>query len=92
MKKEKARPLRWRLMVPLVVTFVLLWLGVVAMLFNGTRREMKIQVSMVEENLHDSLEEWWQLYEQNRAAGKEDAGSILRERLSRKKKDGEKDE
>lgn len=82
MKKEKARPLRWRLMVPLVVTFVLLWLGVVAMLFNGTRREMKIQVSMVEENLHDSLEEWWQLYEQNRAAGKEDAGSILRERLS----------
>ena len=30
MKKEKARPLRGRLMVPLAVTFALLWLGVVA--------------------------------------------------------------
>ena len=37
MKKEKARPLRWRLMVPLAITFALLWLGVVAMLFTGAQ-------------------------------------------------------
>ena len=49
MKKEKARPLRWRLMVPLVVTFVLLWLGVVAMLFTGAQQEAKSRVARAEQ-------------------------------------------
>lgn len=82
MKKEKARPLRWRLMVPLAVTFVLLWLGVVAMLFRGSRQEAKSQAEMDVRETQDSLEEWWQLYKLDREAGKEDAGSILRQRLS----------
>ena len=82
MKKEKARPLRWRLMVPLAVTFALLWLGVVAMLFSGSQQEVKSQAEMEVRETQDSLEEWWQLYKLDLEAGKEDAGSILRQRLS----------
>ena len=82
MKQEKARPLRWRLMVPLAVTFALLWLGVVAMLFSGSQREAKSQAALAAREIQDSLEEWWQLYKLDREAGKEDAGSILRQRLS----------
>ena len=62
MKKEKARALRWRLMVPLAVTFALLWLGVVAMLFSGSQQEVKSQAEMEVRETQDSLEEWWQLY------------------------------
>ena len=82
MKKEKARPLRWRLMVPLAITFSLLWLGVVAMLFTGSQREAESSVSLARQQVRDSLEEYWQVYENNRAEGVEDAGSILREQLS----------
>ena len=82
MKQEKARPLRWRLMVPLAVTFALLWLGVVAMLFSGSQREAKSQAALAAREIQDSLEEWWQLYKLDREAGKEGAGSILRQRLS----------
>ena len=82
MKKEKARPLRGRLMVPLAVTFALLWLGVVAMLFSGSQQEVKSQAEMEVRETQDSLEEWWQLYKLDLEAGKEDAGSILRQRLS----------
>lgn len=82
MKKEKARPLRWRLMVPLAVTFVLLWLGVVAMLFSGSQREMESRVNMDRKQAEDRLEKDWQAYENNRARGSEDASSVLREWLS----------
>ena len=82
MRKEKARPLRGRLMVPLAVTFVLLWLGVVAMLFSGSRQETESRVNMDRQGLRGDLEENWQIYENNRARGVEDAGSILRDRLS----------
>ena len=82
MKKEKARPLRWRLMVPLAVTFVLLWLGVVAMLFSGSQREVESRVDMDRKQAEDRLEKDWQAYENNRARGSEDAGSVLREWLS----------
>lgn len=82
MKKEKARPLRWRLMAPLAVTFALLWLGVVVMLFTDAKQEAKSQAERAARETQDSLEEWWQLYEQNRADGVEDAGSVLRQRLS----------
>lgn len=82
MKKEKARPLRGRLMVPLAVTFALLWLGVVAMLFTDSKQEAKSQAERAARETQNSLEEWWQLYEQNRAEGVEDAGSVLRQRLS----------
>ena len=84
MKKEKARPLRWRLMVPLAVTFALLWLGVVAMLFSGAQREAESSVSWAEQQARNYLERDWQAYENNRARGSEDAGSVLREWLSGK--------
>lgn len=84
MKKEKARALRWRLMAPLAVTFVLLWLGMVAMLFSGSQREVENKVNMARQETRDSLEKDWESYENNRARGVEDAGSVLREHLSSK--------
>ena len=84
MKKEKARALRWRLMVPLAITFALLWLGVVAMLFTGAQQEAESRVSMAQQRAQDDLEKDWQAYEENRARGSEDAGSVLREWLSSK--------
>ena len=82
MKQDKARPVRWRLMLPVAVTFALLWLGVVAMLFSGSQQEANSQAALAAREIQDSLEEWWQLYKLDREAGKEDAGSILRQRLS----------
>lgn len=84
MKKEKARPLRGRLMVPLAITFALLWLGVVAMLFTGAQQEAESRVNMARQRAQDDLEKDWQAYEENRARGSEDAGSVLREWLSSK--------
>ena len=82
MKKETARPLRWRLMVPLAVTFVLLWLGVVAMLFTGAQQEVESTAARAQREAQDSLDEYWQIYEQNRTKGVEEAASILRGQLS----------
>lgn len=84
MKKEKARALRWRLMVPLAITFALLWLGVVAMLFSGSQQEAESSASRAEQQAKYFLERDWQAYENNQARGSEDAGSVLREWLSGK--------
>lgn len=82
MKKEKARALRWRLMVPLAITFALLWLGVVAMLFTGAQQEAESTAARAQREAQDSLDEYWQIYEQNRTKGVEEAASILRGQLS----------
>lgn len=82
MKKEKAMPLRWRLMVPLAITFALLWLGVVAMLFTGAQQEAESTAARAQREAQDSLDEYWQIYEQNRTKGVEEAASILRGQLS----------
>lgn len=82
MKKEKARALRWRLMVPLAITFALLWLGVVAMLFTGAQQEVESTAARAQREAQDSLDEYWQTYEQNRTKGVEEAASILRGQLS----------
>lgn len=84
MKKEKARPLRWRLLVPIMVMFGLLWLGVVAMLFSGSQREAESQVNIAQQRARDEQERDWQVYEDNRARGLEEAGSILRAWMSSK--------
>lgn len=82
MKKEKARSLRRRLLAPLAITFALLWLGVVAILFHGEVEAVDSRVALARQQARDALEEYWQFYEDNRAKGAEDAGSILREQLS----------
>lgn len=82
MKKEKSRPLRWRLMAPLAVTFALLWLGVVAMLFSGSQREVESNVARAQQWVQDSLDNSWQSYVENQANGMENAGSSLRQSLS----------
>lgn len=82
MKKEKSRPLRWRLMAPLAVTFALLWLGVVAMLFSGSQREVESSVARAQQWVQDSLDNSWQSYVENQANGMENAGSSLRQSLS----------
>ena len=82
MKKEKSRPLRWRLMAPLAVTFALLWLGVVAMLFSGSQREEESNVARAQQWVQDSLDNSWQSYVENQANGMKNAGSSLRQSLS----------
>ena len=83
MKREKARALRWRLAAPLMATFVLLWLGVVAMLFSDSCREVEQSANMARQETLDALDEYWQTYENNRAKGLGDeAATILRYWLS----------
>ena len=82
MKQEKSRPLRWRLIAPLAVTFALLWLGVVAMLFSGSQREVESNVARAQQWVQDSLDNSWQSYVENQANGMENAGSSLRQSLS----------
>ena len=82
MKKEKAKPLRWRLLAPLAATFALLWLGVVAILFHGEEDAVDSRVALARQQARESVESYWQVYKDNRANGLEDAGSRLRRSLS----------
>ena len=66
------------------MTFALLWLGVVAMLFSGSQQEAESSASRAEQQAKYFQERDWQAYENNRARGSEDAGSVLREWLSGK--------
>ncbi len=78
MKTPKAIRLRWRLAVPLLVTFTLLWLGIVILLYLGARDQLELRVGSSRQTAQESVEEQWKYYQDNleRGLGAE-AGHIL---------------
>ena len=54
-KKNKSRHLRWHLLQPLAITFVLLWLGTMLMFTSNTCNEMETSAN----KLHDLLKPAW---------------------------------
>lgn len=69
MKTKRARRLRWRLAVPLTVAFFLLWLGTMVVLTNSACDRLEGTVSQEYEYAQKTLEEQWEIYQNNRDNG-----------------------
>lgn len=69
MKTKRARRLRWRLAVPLMVAFFLLWLGTMVVLTNSACDRLEGTVSQEYEYAQKALEEQWEIYQNNRDNG-----------------------
>ena len=82
-KKNKSRHLRWHLLQPLAITFVLLWLGTMLMFTSKTCNEMETSAKQAARSAQTSMEEHYEYYTKNYASGLgEQACSILMGNLS----------
>ena len=82
-KKNKSRHLRWHLLQPLAITFVLLWLGTMLMFTSNTCNEMETSAKQAARSAQTSMEEQYEYYTKNYASGLgEQACSILMGNLS----------
>ena len=75
--------MRWHLLQPLAITFVLLWLGTMLMFTSNTCNEMETSAKQAARSAQTSMEEHYEYYTKNYASGLgEQACSILRDNLS----------
>ena len=82
-KKSKSRRLRWHLLQPLAITFVLLWLGTMIMFTSNTCHEMESSVKNAAQSVQNSMKEHYEYYTRNYASGlEEEACNILSINLS----------
>lgn len=83
-KRNKSHRLRWHLLQPLTVTFVLLWFGTMFMFTSNTCDRMDDSVKSSARSARNTMEEQYQYYIKNCASGMEEeqAGNILINNLS----------
>lgn len=93
MRKDRPRPLRWRLARALTVTAVLLWLGFVLLLYNSRASELTSAVNTIFQQTRSSLQlDALPSYQENRAGESRDrADHILMSHLSSLSLDGIRD-
>ena len=83
MKQPKTLRLRWRLAVPLAVTFFLLWLGTMYMLTAADQESIKVKRNLYMTLAREALEEQWGYYQKNLAKGLgAEAADILQQNMS----------
>lgn len=82
-RKKRSRRLRWRLAVPLMVAFALVWLGSMALLTGAAADKLEQAMSLQYQYAREILEEQWGYYENNLANGLGDeAARIMEDNLS----------
>lgn len=67
MRKIRPWRLRWRLAVPLMVAFALVWSGTMLLLTHAAQERVEGTVSQAYEQAQRSMEEQWEIYQNNRA-------------------------
>ena len=78
MKGNRPGKLRWRLAMPLTTAFALLWLGTMALFTNAAVERLEQTVSIRYTYARSTLEEQWEIYQNNLANGLGDeAGHIF---------------
>lgn len=83
MKQPKILRLRWRLAVPLAVTFFLLWLGTMYMLTAADQEAIKVKRNLAMTQAREVLEEYWGYYQKNLEKGLGSAAAdILQQNMS----------
>lgn len=79
----KSLRLRWRLAVPLAVTFFLLWLGTMYMLTAADQEAIKVKRNLAMTQAREMQEEQWGYYQKNLAKGLgPEAADILQQNMS----------
>ena len=69
MKGNRPGKLRWRLAMPLTTAFALLWLGTMALFTNAAVERLEQTVSIRYTYARSTLEEQWEIYQNNLANG-----------------------
>ncbi len=69
MKQKKTKKLRRQLAEPLLVVFFLLWCGMVGLLYTNACQAVEHLSEEVRSNARTELQEQWEFYERNTAAG-----------------------
>lgn len=83
MKQPKILRLRWRLAVPLAVTFFLLWLGTMCMLTAADQEAIKVKRNLAMTQAREMQEEQWGYYQKNLANGLgPEAANILQQNMN----------
>ena len=83
LKGKKERRLRVHLLQPLAITFLLLWVGTMLLFTRNTYSELETRVKTEARSAQISLEEHYEFYTRNYAAGMgEEANGILMSNLS----------